>query len=133
MKPGTSPVTSWLHGFLLQAFAGAGAVVERRFDENGRTEWSLRHILPVRASTWIAAHAYNDAGTEAHTNPVHVYVGDARPFNPDSARQIIARLESSIERSRVPEIAARMEALKQEVRNFIRDRRTTLPLPAVSN
>ncbi len=109
-----------------------GAVLERRFEENGRSEWTLRHILPIRGSTWIAAHAYNDAGTEAHTNPVYVYVGDALPFNPDSARQIIARLEGSIERSRVPEIGLRYEALRHEVNKLIRDRRADLPLPRVA-
>jgi hypothetical protein len=109
-----------------------GAVLERRFEEAGRSEWALRHVLPIRGSTWIAVHAYNDAGTEAHTNPVYVYVGDARPFNPDSARQIIARLEGSIERSRVPEIKARYEALEQELRGLIRDRRANLPLPRVT-
>lgn len=109
-----------------------GAVLERRFEPAGRSEWVLRHVLPIRGSTWIAAHAYNDAGTEAHTNPVYVYVGDTRPFNADSARQIIARLDGSIERSRVPEITARYEALKAELRSLIRDRQSKLPLPAVA-
>ena len=109
-----------------------GAVLERRFEELGRSEWSLRHVLPIRGSAWIAAHAYNDAGTEAHTNPVYVYVGDTLPFNPDSARQIIARLDGSIERNRVPEVTPRYEALKQELNKLIRNRRADLPLPRVA-
>lgn len=108
-----------------------GAVVERRYDELGRTDWSLRHVLPIRASTWITARAYNDAGTDAHTNPVYVYVGDARPFNADSARQIIARIDGSIARIRIPEIVARLEELKVELQALIREQRSALPLPPV--
>ncbi|MDO8539226.1 MAG: CehA/McbA family metallohydrolase [Opitutaceae bacterium] len=109
-----------------------GTVVERRFDPAGRSEWSLRHVLPVRASTWIAARTYSDAGTDAHTNPVYVYVGDALPFNATSARQIIARLDGSAAAIPLPEIVARIEALKNELQNLIRDRRSALPLPEIA-
>ena len=73
-----------------------GEVVERRFAPEGRSEWSLRHLLSLRGSCWIAARTYADAGTDAHTNPVYVYVGDDRPFNAASVRQIITRLEGSL-------------------------------------
>jgi hypothetical protein len=108
-----------------------GAVVERRFDPAGRSEWTLRHLLPLRASSWIAARAYSDAGTDAHTNPVYVYVGDARPFNATSARQIIARLDGSRAAISLPEVVARIDALKQELNTLIRDGRSALPLPPI--
>jgi hypothetical protein len=108
-----------------------GNVVERRFDPAGRSEWSLRHVLPVRDSTWIAARAYADAGTDAHTNPVYVYVGDALPFDAASARRIIGRLEGSMEAIAIPEIVTRMGQLKEELNTLIRERRSTLPLPAI--
>jgi hypothetical protein len=108
-----------------------GAVVERRFDPAGRAEWALRHVLPVRASAWIAARAHADAGTDAHTNPVYVYFGDSLPFAAASARRIIARLEGSMEAIPLPDIVARMGALKEELNTLIRERRSNLPLPAV--
>jgi len=108
-----------------------GEVVERRFDAAGRSEWSLRHLLPVRASCWVAARAYSDAGTDAHTNPVYVYVGDQRPLVAKSARQIIARLEGSIESIRLPAIVSELERLKGEVQKLVREGRSALPLPEV--
>lgn len=104
-----------------------GDVVERLFDAKGRSEWSLRHVLPIRESAWIAARAYGDAGTDAHTNPVYVYVGDARPFDADSARQIIARLEGSIATIPIPSIVGRMEELKQELRDLIKNHDSDRP------
>jgi hypothetical protein len=108
-----------------------GAVVERRFEDKGRSEWSLRHILPVRGSTWIAARTYSDAGTDAHTNPVYVYVGDKLPFSANSARQILARIDGSIATVTLPDVVARFKALKLEVQNLIDGRPTALPLPQV--
>jgi hypothetical protein len=107
-----------------------GTVVERRFDPAGRSEWALRHVLPVRDSTWIVARAYGDAGTDAHTNPVYVYMGDALPVDAASARRIIARLEGSMAAIPIPEIVTRMGELKAELQNLIRDGRANLPLPA---
>ena len=107
-----------------------GEVVERRFDPQGRSEWSLRHLLPVSGSAWIAARTYADAGTEAHTNPVYVYRGDRYPFNATSARRIIARLDGSIAAIPIPEITQRLETLKAALNQMIRAPRTvTLPLP----
>ena len=107
-----------------------GSVVERRFDPAGRSEWSLRHLLPLRGSSWIAARTYSDAGTDAHTNPVYVYLGDALPFNATSARQIIARLDGSRAAIPLPQVVARIDALKEELSRLIRDRRSNLPLPS---
>ena len=110
-----------------------GETVERRFAPEGRTEWSLRHRLTLRGSSWVAARAYSDAGTEAHTNPVYVYAGDSRPFSAASARQIIARLDGSLGAIRLPEVVKRLSELKAELNAMIRDpRRSSLPLPAVT-
>lgn len=109
-----------------------GEVVERRTDPSGRSEWTLGHLLPLRGSCWIAARAYGDGGTEAHTNPIYVYVGDRHPFSAASARQIIARLDGSIAAIPLPTIVARLKELKEELNRLIRDRESTLPLPLIS-
>lgn len=108
-----------------------GTVVERRFEPKGRSEWSLRHLLPLRGSSWIAARTHGDAGTDAHTNPIYVYVGQSRPFNPASARQIIARVDGSLAAIPNPEIVARLRAVKEELNHLIRDGRSALPLPPI--
>jgi hypothetical protein len=110
-----------------------GAVVERRFDPAGRAEWALRHLLPIRGSTWIAARAYNDAGTDAHTNPVYVYLGNELPFSANSARQIVARLEGSIATITLPDVVGRLRELQEELRSLMRDRRSKLPLPRLES
>jgi len=46
--------------------------------------------VSVKATGWIAVRAYGEAGTEAHTNPVYVYVGMKHRFDPNSARNILA-------------------------------------------
>jgi hypothetical protein len=106
-----------------------GVVVERRFDPAGRSEWTLQHLLPLKGSSWIAARTYSDAGTDAHTNPVYVYFGDARPFNATSVRNIIARLDGSRAAIPLPEIVSRIDSLKHELNNLITGGRSTLPLP----
>jgi hypothetical protein len=108
-----------------------GNVVERRNDPAGRAEWSLRHVLPVRATAWIAARTHGDGGTDAHTNPVYVYVGNNLPFDATSARRIIARLDGSMAAIQIPEITARLGELKEELNTLIRERRSKLPLPTV--
>lgn len=110
-----------------------GQVVERQFAAEGRSEWALKHLLSVRTSCWIAARTHADAGTDAHTNPVYVYVGDRRPFSPESARRIIGRLDGSAAAIRIPEVVSRIETLRMELEAMIREpRRTTLPLPAIA-
>lgn len=109
-----------------------GRVVERRFDAAGRSEWSLGHLLPLHGSCWIAAHAYGDGGTEAHTNPIYVYVDNQHPFDATSARHILTRLDSSIAAITLPAVAARLNELKTELQRHIRDRRSALPLPRIA-
>lgn len=109
-----------------------GEVVERRFAPEGRSEWVLQHRLTVRASSWIAARTHADAGTDAHTNPVYVYVGDTRPFQAASARAIIARLDGSIAAIPLPGVVAKLKALQADLQALILDpRRPRLPLPPV--
>jgi hypothetical protein len=62
---------------------------------------------------------------------VYVYVGDARPFNAASARQIIARLDGAMAAITLPDVVERMTALKQELNTLIKEGRSTLPLPRV--
>ena len=110
-----------------------GQLVEQLSDEHGRAEWSLRKSIPVRGSMWLAARAHGDAGTDAHTNPVYVYVGGERPFNAESIARIIKRLDESIATVSVPEVVQRMKEIKEEVRRFGEQRRTSLPLPPVGS
>lgn len=107
-----------------------GEVMERRFEPQGRSEWALRYIMPVSKSCWIAARTYADAGTDAHTNPVYLYFGDKRPFSARSARQIIARLEGSMQTIGLPDVISRMNELREELRTLIKDPEgSNLPLP----
>jgi hypothetical protein len=106
-----------------------GKRVETLADEGGRAEWTLRKTLPLRESAWIAARAYGGAGTDSHTNPVYVYVGDARPFDPESIGRIVKRLDESIAAVGVPKVVQRMKELREELRRFGETKRTSLPLP----
>lgn len=106
-----------------------GEVVERRFAPEGKSEWSLRHLLSVPASCWIAARVSGEPGTEAHTNPVYVYREGKVPFNAVSARQIITRLEGSMATITNREIVGRMETLKHGLEEMIRNGRSALPAP----
>ena len=99
-----------------------GEVAWRLSDEKGRTDWTLEHTLAITGSAWIAARAHGDAGTDAHTNPVYVYIGDARPFNPESVRHIIARLEASMATITIPDVVRRLGELKEELRRRIEPR-----------
>ena len=62
----------------------------------------------------MAVRAYSDAGTEAHSNPVYVYLDGKLPFDDDACGQILARLDSSLRA--IPE-----ESLLERVRK-LRDR-----------
>jgi hypothetical protein len=110
-----------------------GKVVEELSDDSGRAEWNLRKTILLRESAWIAARAYGDAGTDAHTNPVYAYFGDARPFNVDSVARIIRRLDDSIASVSVPEVVQRMKDLREEMRQFGESGRTSLPLPEINS
>jgi hypothetical protein len=108
-----------------------GWVVARELADQPRKNWRLDHRLRVRESVWVAARAYADAGTEAHTNPVYLYAGDKLPFNRDSARQILARLDGSLETIENREVLSRLQALKKELTLLLDGRKSSLPLPSV--
>ncbi|MBN2290365.1 MAG: CehA/McbA family metallohydrolase [Candidatus Glassbacteria bacterium] len=107
-----------------------GWVVDRELAAEPRRDWRLRHSLHVRESLWVAARAYAEAGTEAHTNPVYIYAGRRLPFNREAARNILARLEGSIEAIGNREVAARLETLKKELTGLLEGRPGSLPRPA---
>ena len=108
-----------------------GWVVTREMSAEPKTLWQLEQRLNLKESVWVAARAYSDAGIEAHTNPVYIYVGGKLPFNRDSARNILARLDSSMETIPSSEIVKRLERLKKEVILLLDGRKHSLPLPQV--
>lgn len=91
-----------------------GRVVYRDFAGEGRSYWELSRRIEASSSGWVAVRAYSDAGTEAHTNPVYVYLDGKLPFDDDACGQILARLDSSIR-------AIPAESVLHRVRN-LRDR-----------
>jgi hypothetical protein len=108
-----------------------GRVVVREYSDKPKTRWHLQHRLRVRESSWIAARAYADAGTDSHTNPVYVYLGGKLPFNRDSARQIMLRLDGSLETIENRDVLDRLRALRKELVNLLDGRKSSLPLPSV--
>ena len=73
-----------------------GRVVARNFASEGKTNWELSHRIEAISSGWVAARAHSDAGTEAHTNPVYIYLDEKLPFDDDACGQVLARLDSSL-------------------------------------
>ena len=108
-----------------------GWVVARELSAEPMRSGYLRHKLRVRESLWVAARAYAEAGTEAHTNPVYIYHGGKRLFNRDSARQILTRLEASLETISNEDVLARLQELKKELIRLLEGNKNSLPLPAV--
>jgi hypothetical protein len=111
-----------------------GGVVERKFSPHGKTHWEFEATVPVRESGWIAARTYGDAGTDAHTNPVYLYVDGKRPFSEDAIDQILARLEGSMRTIPNVEILRELDKLAQRLRAY-RDRGDSsgLALPPIPN
>jgi len=109
-----------------------GHVVEREFAPDGRAWWELDTTVPVRESGWIAARTYGDAGTDAHTNPIYLFVDGKRPFSEDAIDEILARLDGSMRTIPNVEILQTLEQLAERLRNY-RDRgdATGLALPPV--
>jgi len=108
-----------------------GRVIVRDFFPQPKTHYHMQYSLPVNESTWIAARAYADAGTEAHTNPVYVYLNRELPFHAESARHIITRLEGSMETIPNTKIADRLRRLKGELEKLIREQPAALPRPEI--
>ena len=95
-----------------------GRVVSRQFDPKGRSRWEISERLKADRSGWVAVRAYEDAGSDAHTNPVYVYLKGKLPFADDACGQILARLESSIRGIPNREIQARLRELKEHLQRY---------------
>jgi hypothetical protein len=110
-----------------------GRVVEREmFDQLKRSgQWQFK--LPLSESSWVAARTYAEGGTEAHTNPVYIFIGHRRPFNRDSARNIIVRLEGSIESIPNPQIVEQLLELQAQLFSLLDGRRSLLPFPKIES
>ncbi len=108
-----------------------GRVVERLFSGHPKHSWNFESELIINESCWIAARTYAEAGTEAHTNPVYIYLNNKLPHNRNSLRQIIARLESSVEAVPNPVIVARLEDLKIEILKILNGEKSNLPFPFI--
>lgn len=108
-----------------------GRVIEREFDADGRTSWAIRTTVNIDETGWIAARAYSDAGTDSHTNPVYVYVGNRHRFDADSARHILARLDGSLQAIEVPSVVANIRRLKSVLTDMLQGSPGTLPRPTI--
>jgi hypothetical protein len=106
-----------------------GWVVARQRYGQLRATVNFSREVRITASSWIAVRASGPAGTEAHTNPVYVYVDGKLPFNRSSARQIISRLEGSMERISSGEIDSRLAKAKLALEALLEGRPSALPLP----
>jgi len=108
-----------------------GHAIDREQFPELKEHFQLNHQLRIRKSCWVAARTYAEAGTEAHTNPIYIYVGKDLPFNRDSARQIIARLEGSIETIPNTIVTERLEWLRIELDNVLQGKKSRLPFPGI--
>ena len=108
-----------------------GRVLEREYDPDGKTSWAHRTTVAIRETGWIAVRTYADAGTDAHTNPVYVYVGDRHRFDADSARNIIARLDGSLSKIQIPQVTRNMQRLRSTLVDMLGGSSGDLPLPKI--
>jgi len=107
-----------------------GRAVKREHFDPLKPECEFIYNLPIKRSSWIAARTWAGAGTDAHTNPVYVYVDEKLPFSRDSARQIKARLEGSIETIPNEEVVRRLRSLKFELEKLLKGDESEISLPA---
>ena len=110
-----------------------GRVVFRDFAADGRADWELSRRIEASSSGWVAVRAYSDAGTEAHTNPVYVYLDGKLPFDDDACGQILARLDASIRAIPEKSLVERVRDLRDRLARY-RDTGDSegLALPSVS-
>jgi hypothetical protein len=81
-----------------------GKVVARRrlksMERRGPVEWTVK--VPVEHSTWIAVRAFarnrktGREDVEAHTNPVYIRIDGRPPFDANSVRWLIRKLDGRI-------------------------------------
>ena len=95
-----------------------GRVVSRDFAAQGRASWELSRRIELSSSGWVAVRAYSDAGTEAHSNPVYVYLDGKLPFDDDACGQILARLDSSIRTIPETTVAERVRTLRDRLARY---------------
>ncbi len=110
-----------------------GRVVSRELFDEPKVTFQFQRSVQITESAWIAARTYAEAGTEAHTNPVYVYLGGRLPFNRDSARNIISRLDGSIETITNRDVVKRLKKYRGELENILGDKKHALPLPSVQD
>ncbi len=110
-----------------------GLVVSRELFDEPKVAFQFQQSVQIAESAWIAARTYAKAGTEAHTNPVYVYLGGRLPFNRDSARNIISRLDGSIETITNRDVVKRLKKYRGELENILGDKKHALPLPSVQD
>ena len=108
-----------------------GVVIAREYFAEPVEKFNLSYPLKISESMWVAARAYSGAGTDAHTNPIYIYVGNKLPFKKDSARNIISRLEGSIDAIPNSRITKRLEALADDLRSYMERGGGKLPFPSV--
>src|SRR4029078_8993193 len=67
-----------------------------------RRDWiTLQYPITLTESSWIAARAYAKTPTgapdsEAHTNPVYVYINGKAPYNQESLDRLVAGIDLQI-------------------------------------
>lgn len=110
-----------------------GRVIERLYFDKLKENYRLYYKLNVSGSCWVAARTYAEAGTDAHTNPVYIYTGNKLPFNHDSSRQILARLDGSIEEVPNLDVVERLQFLKAELTKAMKGMSNKLPFPVITN
>jgi hypothetical protein len=95
-----------------------GRIVSRDFAAEGRSYWELSRRIEASSSGWVAVRAHSDAGTEAHTNPVYVYLDGKLPFDDDACGQILARLDSSLRAIPAESVLARVRNLRDRLAHY---------------
>ena len=95
-----------------------GRVVYRDFAGEGRSYWELSRRIEASSSGWVAVRAYSDGGTEAHTNPVYVYLDGRLPFDDDACGQILARLDSSLRSIPAESVLTRVRDLRDRLARY---------------
>jgi hypothetical protein len=129
----TLPVKIWMQSPVagadeIHVIAGGRVVARRRLkppERRGPVEWTAR--VPVERSTWIAVRAFaknrrtRREDVEAHTNPIYVRVDDKPPFEADSVRWLIRKLDG-----RIAFHAKRKSPQREKVLQYFRKSRAVL-------
>jgi len=104
----TLPVKIWMQSPVagvdeIHVIAGGKVVARRRLkpkERRGPVEWTVP--VHVEKPTWIAVRAFaknrqtRREDMEAHTNPIYVRIDDKPPFEADSVRWLLRKLDGRI-------------------------------------